>query len=286
MNSSISLLDVSRQPDYYMNVREFPGGVVEACMRVVRPMSQDMMLAENVTSPADLPLSYRTKSAEEAASDREANHKRSVRRARQAIRWLCMEMMADRLLTLTFRGVIDDREYVAEVFKRFVRLYRKFEPDWRYVSVLELQERGSYHLHCAVKGFQRISVVRKCWYIACGGTGQEEGTDTPGSVNITSPVGRWGKGGREWKTGKLAGYLTKYLHKTFDETSSEKKRYWHSRGLSVPVPERHWIFATNMTEALMKFQPLMELAHGLSPDYTKSWLSEDGTTFWMRGRAI
>lgn len=157
-------------------------------------------------------------------------------------------------------------------------------PDWQYVAVLERQQRGAYHIHCAVKGWQRIKFLRACWYKALGGTGDETGENTPGAVNVTNPdKKKWGHTGKQWKVNKLSGYLTKYLSKTFDQSAEEKKRYWHNRDLKPPTKQRFWIGGAGIVSAIQEVVELLELHCGMGPDFNM-WLSTSNDSFWISGR--
>ena len=281
------ILDCEQREDksYYMNVREFANGTVEAVLKTVRPMQMDQAKHRYESHGAfsakhgrldDLP--------DETDSDlvKQQNHNRAVRRAKQSIRFCCKQMQADRLFTLTYRENIQDRERVRADFQNFLRRVRKVYPAWDYVAVLERQERGAYHIHCAVVGWQRVGYLRSCWYKALGGTGNEVGADTPGAVNITSPQKRWGAGVKEWKTEKLAGYLTKYLHKTFEQSDAEKRRFWKSKGVQAPKPERFWVAGSSMYEAIPSAYETLVTFFGVKPDFDM-WLSSSGDCFWLSG---
>lgn len=296
------LLD-NQEKNYYLNIREFASGALEAVLKTVRPMSQESIEASMngcLTSSRFLAIAVpKTEEEKEQQSqtDKAANFNRSIRRARQNIRWLCMVMQADRLFTQTYRGNMEDREQVRQDFMRFLRLIRtgfkvkhadgtKTEyraiPDWQYVAVLEKQDRGSFHIHCAVKGFQYIKTLRAAWYKAIGGNGDETGENTPGAVNVTAPSKRWGTSMREWKTNKLAAYLYKYLGKTFDEAATEKKRYWHAKDLQTPEPQKMWVGGTNIVEGIKSTVRTLELSHGLRPGFDM-WLSTQNDCFWISG---
>lgn len=303
------LLPDETEKNYFVNIREFANGAIEAVVKAVRPLKQDLIdAAMNGTSYAaacaEKGESSRsgfttiTRPAEEIDDyTRSQNHKRSVRRAKQNVRWLCKSMAADRLFTLTYRENVTDRVKVREEFREFLRLIRHgFKvkhadgtvtnypalPGWQYVAVLEKQERGAYHIHCAVKGFQKIKTLRAAWYRAAGGQGDEKGDATPGQVDITSPDKRWGGRSREWKTAKLAGYITKYLEKTFDETSAEKRRYWHSKGIVVAEKKVYWIGGHNVIEAIRDTLRLLRTNYAMRPGFFM-WLSDQEDAVWFSG---
>lgn len=282
MESFVPETDIER--NYYMNIREFPDGSFEAVTRPVRPM-QAAQAAERFAHPGMVTRLHRSDAepVEKSQYEKEDNWSRAVRRARQNIRFLCKQMQANRLLTLTYRECMTDRVSVKRHWQEFLRLVRVEYPEFQYVSVLEIQDRGAFHIHCAVRGWYKYSFLRACWYRAIGGTGREEGEETPGSMNMTAPKTRWGSGVTHWKTNKLAGYLTKYLAKTFDMTSSEKKRYWHSRDLSAPAITRVWLASQNIKEMIPEAVGALQLFLNVRPDWDM-WLSRDGCTFWLAGQ--
>jgi hypothetical protein len=286
--------------DYYMDVREFKSGSIEVVVKVINSMHVGA-----IWSVAD-PNSYSNycksigessstkdrllphSSAEKSDSQKSGDHCRAVRRASKNIRLLVKAIEADRLLTLTYRKNQENREEVKSHFRRFLELIRKGwkgcegQRDWQYVAVLERQERGAYHIHCAVKGWQRISFLRSAWFKTLGGRGNETGEGTPGNIDVTSPQkARWGTQKREWKSGKLAGYLTKYLSKTFDEETSEKRRYWHSKDAVVPVKQRFMLCATTMADAINEIASIIYLHYGLAIDFARSWMSFGGDCLWL-----
>lgn len=284
------ILEQPQEKNYYLNIREFASGSFEATMNLVKPMRAEYTEAIvdglPVVPPCDKPIGFtKPMTEEEEAAKAQANHKRAVRRASQNIRWLCKAMEVDRLLTLTYRENLEDRDQVRRDFQEFLRLVRKQEPEWKYVAVLEKQDRGAFHIHCAVKGFQRIKFIRKCWYQALGGFGDEQGAVTPGQVDITSPKKRWGSGVKEWATEKLAGYITKYLAKTFDETAAEKRRYWAAKGVSAPPVRRLWVGGANMFEAIQSCLATLELDCGLRGVDFDWWLSSNLDCLWISGKA-
>lgn len=281
---------IEQSKNYYLTVRQFSSGSFEAVMKLVKPMSSEYTEALvdglPVSSPWDRPVGF-TKELTQAEQDAKdaASHARSVRRAKQSIRWLCKSMQADRLFTLTYRKNEEDREQVRADFQEFLRLVRKRIPAWQYVAVLEKQDRGAYHIHCAVKGWQQISYLRKCWYVALGGAGDETGENTPGQVDVTSPQKKWGGGGREWKSEKLAGYITKYIAKTFDQALSEKRRYWSSRGIQKPEPRRMWVGGSNIFDAIKSCLGTLYFDVGLEGVDFNWWLSTKNDVLWIAGGA-
>lgn len=276
--------------DYYAKVTKMLSGGVEVVLKCVRPMMQENRAEQFANC---FPVSNRPKeekSASEIEHEKRANHRRAVRKAKQTTRFLVEQMQADRLFTLTYRENVDDREKVKADFKRFLRLVRegwKGCPgidNWQYVAVLERQERGAYHVHCAVRGYQPVKFLRKCWYKALGADAEAKGEDTPGQVDITSPRNSTGKSRkREWATRRLSCYIVKYMQKTFDETTTEKNRYWRSKDIEAPQVYRQWLVATNLGEAISALYKHLEIAEGFRVQ--KHWNSDDQCIYWCYGIA-
>ena len=293
------------EKNYYLNLREFASGEFEAILKAARPMKIEAMNAsmtgtdyasacrehgETSFSVRGAGFKVRKKDDEDRSDfERQSNLNRAVRRSKQNIRWLCKAMNADRLFTLTYRENQTDREQARADFTRFLRLVRSGwrgqvgVPDWQYVAVLEKQERGAFHIHCAVKGWQRINYLRQCWYKALGCAPDVSGENTPGNVDVTNPdKARWGHTGRQWKVNKLAGYLTKYLSKTFDEAATEKRRYWHCRDLVQPVKQRFWISGDKMADAIKSTIELLDFHVGLGDSFNH-WISTLNDSYWIAG---
>lgn len=291
--------------NYYLNLREFASGEFEAILKVAKPMKLEAMqasmngtsyaqaCAENGVSAAETgEFRYKKDKSEEEQSqfDKDQSLARAVRRSKQNIRWLCKAMEADRLFTLTYRENQLDREQARADFTKFLRLVRSGwrgqvgVPGWKYVAVLEKQERGAYHIHCAVKGWQRINFLRTAWHKALGFKEEQTGPNSPGNVNVTNPdKARWGHTGREWKVNKLAGYLTKYLSKTFDSAAAEKRRYWHCRDVIQPKKQRFWVSGSDIVQAIKSTIGLLDFHVGLGKTFTH-WLSTSNDSYWIAGQ--
>lgn len=285
------------EKNYYLKLTEFANGNLEACLKVVRPMKQEQLeacingttYATACAEAGGIAYNRVIRKATEAEQEerRKANIDRSVRRSRQSIRYRAHQMSADRLLTLTVRDNVEDRDYMHKAFTKFLRLvragYKERKGHFDYVAVLEKQERGALHIHLAVRGFQPINFLRKCWYKALDGQGNEQGEHTPGAVNVTSAdKSKWGHTGRQWKSKKLVGYLCKYLGKTFGAEDKEKRRYWSSADIKVPKSQLLWIAGEDITTAIVSTIRTLKLACGLRSDFTH-WLSNSGDTYWIAG---
>lgn len=229
---------------------------------------------------------------EQAERDKE-NRQRAAKQARIRVRHLVKSIAADHMLTFSYRENVTDREKIAADWKRFVRIFRHRYPDWKYVSVHEKQDRGSFHFHVAVAGKQDIRWLLRCWLIAIGQPeldvsawlvgGVKLGEKSLGAVNVEAPNRRWGGGTRkQWKRDKLAGYLTKYIGKEFEEAAKGSKKYWHSRNIDAPQITRFWLRATTYYDAIKE-------AHDLIYDSGATSLSMWGDYYaqviWITGEA-
>lgn len=271
------------QKDYQTTVRKFQSGLVEVETHVIRAMSR---IAISERWLRFNPVSMRPKEEEELTEEEmqrkaEENKARAVRRARQRLRWLIKAAGADHLLTLTYRDIMDDLDRLKKDWKAFVRLVRARYPDWQFVCIRELQDRGAFHLHVAVVGRQDIKYIRRCWYKVLGASPDAQGEETPGQIDVRGPSKRWGGKGYQWKADKLAGYLGKYLHKCFDqETDKGAKRYWASREIELPEAQKIWLGATSFPQAV---EMTHDLARALGVQNLTMWASESYASIWMSG---
>ncbi|MDD5299919.1 MAG: hypothetical protein PHD65_05420 [Gallionella sp.] len=218
------------------------------------------------------------------------NRQRATKRARQNVRHLVKAAFADHMLTFNYRENVTDRAAVVKDWHEFVRLFRIRFPDWTYLAVLEKQERGSYHIHVAVKGRQNIKWALRCWLKAIGqpaeeindwyNNGNKLGTRSLGNVDVQAPKARWGGTHKLWKRDKLSSYLTKYIGKEFDESTKGAKKYWASRNIEKPVTERFWLKATNFLEAIKEAH---DLIYSRRADNISMWADASAGVVWITG---
>jgi hypothetical protein len=102
------------------------------------------------------------------SENRAVNLDRCIRRAKAKIRRKVMAGGLDHLLTLTYRVNITDRWRAWADFTKFIRLVHRHFPEWPYVVVYETQKRGAIHFHVAVKGFQKVELLRGLWLSLVG----------------------------------------------------------------------------------------------------------------------
>ncbi|MGQ0667079.1 MAG: rolling circle replication-associated protein [Nitrospiraceae bacterium] len=159
------------------------------------------------------------------SANKEQNEKRAQARAKGEIRRRCLSIGADHLITLTYRDNVEDRERVLTDLERLRCMLSRVGYPMPYVAVLECQKRGAIHSHLAVRGFQDIRLLRRCWYKIVG--------KAQGQVNVkgprpgTSPV-------------KLARYLSKYISKAIDSQPREFEEHRYFCSLGIVVPTEHY----------------------------------------------
>jgi hypothetical protein len=166
---------------------------------------------------------------EEMADRVERNQDRSCRRSRSKVRRLVKFKRLDSMLTLTYQDVQADRQLAQRHLTAFVRRVRKFIPDFEYVAVDELQKRGAYHWHLAVRKLQAGFWVRGVYVHSWRLFRAIWRSVIKGGGNIdVQAAGKPGRG-----VHKLAGYLTKYISKGFLTSKKNQNRYQTS-GHDVP----------------------------------------------------
>lgn len=169
--------------------------------------------------------------------DRERSQESAARRAKQEVRHKCKAMAINALWTLTFRENVTDREMALRCLDRFRRRVASVIPGWRYIAVLERQNRGAYHVHIAThalpkqltdKGVKVKSwnVMRAIWRSVAGKLG--------GNFDEAKRTGRWGTGKPMRGAGAIARYIAGYVAKDMRESELNRKRYSASKGIEVP----------------------------------------------------
>jgi len=103
----------------------------------------------------------------ESASDREEENRRlTTRRARENIRRLSLMNFSkhSKFITLTFEDNLTDVKEANGKFKAFIRKLRTYKDDFKYISVIEFQERGAVHYHMISNlPYIKNSDLRKIW---------------------------------------------------------------------------------------------------------------------------
>lgn len=179
-------------------------------------------------------------------------------------------------MTLTNRANVEDRDRVLHDLERLRRARSRSGCSMPYVAVLERQQRGALHPHLAVKGFQDVRLLRRCWYKIVG-NGQ-------GQVNVKGP--RPGSSPM-----KLARYLSKYISKDFDKMPREfeEHRYFCSLGVKIPTDKVELTFMLHTQNVERRMHRLMFLGTlrrvgaccGLS-----EWMGGSGAYGWRQDLKI
>jgi hypothetical protein len=161
--------------------------------------------------------------------DIEKNRERAARRAKKRIRHSCKSAKFDRMLTLTTRDSIFDRDEFQRMIEKFIRLVRKASGDaMPYVLTVEKHDsiktseakRGSLHAHVAVRGRQDYKLLQSIWnHRVCGGRG---------FVRVSN-------GTKKMNSGSIASYISKYISKSISDVAANKKSYWISHNIAAPV---------------------------------------------------
>lgn len=274
-------------PEYWCKVVRLPHGQVEVS---VTPANRETIINLRMGFNPLLDSPRKRRTVEEQAERDAENRARAAKRARQSVRHLVKSLFADHMLTFSYRDNVEDRAKVAADWKEFVRLFRLRYPDWRYLAVLEKQERGALHIHVAVTGKQDIKWLLRCWLLAIGQTpeqvadwyirGIKLGSQSLGAVNVEPPKRRWGGTSKKWQRNKLAGYLTKYIGKEFEESDKGAKKYWHSRNVIRPVVEKFWLTATTYAQAVEQAHDIV-MYSGCST--MSMWGDHHAGVIWITG---
>jgi hypothetical protein len=173
-------------------------------------------------------------------------------RAARKVRHLCLEIQADRLLTLTSRNLLTDYDQLTATWKRFMRILENAAEKFEYIAVPELHKNGEhYHIHVAINGYVRADMLRRCWQIALGGKGDEKGQNALGNVDLKTRR-RKGQSESDLTVG-VAKYISKYITKSYIEHHQfNRKRYWAPRSIKLPEASGEWMQAENIDQAVQE----------------------------------
>lgn len=196
------------------------------------------------------------------SENREASEELSARRAKQKVRDCCKAISADRMVTLTYRENMVDRDRALKHFKAFCRRLGKVKK-FHYVAVIEQQERGALHFHIAVRGRQCYALLRSIWQrvVGLGPDGQQMA-----QANVRDPhsFGFDVKGAH-----RLASYISKYCGKVMDCRDLNEKRYFRSRG--IVLPELQYWRLPNCTCMLDAVHAAFRMIEGHAMENLDTW---------------
>lgn len=208
------------------------------------------------------PANTRPRAKRGESDERLRNEEDAGQRAKRRVRDCCKAISADRMVTLTYRENMTDRERALKDWKAFCRRLGKVNK-FHYVAVIEEQERGSLHFHVAVRGRQNYVLLRSIWQrvVGLGPSGEQMG-----QVNVRDPhkLGFGAKGAH-----RLAGYIAKYCGKEMASRDLNEKRYFTSRGIVVPEME-YWRLP-NCTCMLDAVHAAFRMIEGHSMEGLDTW---------------
>jgi len=211
--------------------------------------------------------------------DRERNKARAERRAVQQVRLLAKAMGVNSLLTFTYRANVQDRDLVLKHLDRLRRRMVDLFGEWRYLAVLEKQDRGAYHIHVgthALPAFvHRAGVKLKSWPVMLQIWRHITG-ELGGSFHEAKHLKRWGSRKVKHGAGSIARYLAKYLSKDFAESDLNRKRFTRSQAVALPEA-----YKAQWEAAKVDVRELIELAFaGLGQRIARVWFDAERCVFF------
>jgi hypothetical protein len=279
-------------------IKAYPGDRMELVCR-----STDLQRVINASDPWVRPRGKREAGGEVKPDDLA----RSSKRARQAVRDVCMSMEADRMATFSTRVAISF-DALCVRWHRFVQAYTRHVKRtlpkeeaasfrFLYCGVPELhtgqqwEKKGlvdialvsefHYHLHVATSGLFHLGIANAIWYALCAADNLDHSVN--GSIHIKRFTARKPT---DDVVSILAGYISKYLGKEM-AASFNRKSYWAARGLRAEV---HQV----ILDAERKGDEWFDVQCELSQRYGINWTSilmthegcffglPDGEGFWLK----
>ena len=232
---------------WFVKTTDFGNGHREACVYPQRPdPSRTLERAIERDCRALAPR---------GEGDREASIAAACRRAKQRVRQTCKAMAVNSLWTLTYRENQTDRDLCLKHLDAFRRRVVDLLGQWRYVAVLERQERGAWHVHLATHALPRVllrggvrakswDVMRAVWRSVTGELG--------GNFDEAKRRGRWGTHKRIKGAHGIAAYIAGYVAKDIEASPLNRKRYSRSEGTELPAPVRREFSADTHLAELIK----------------------------------
>jgi hypothetical protein len=149
----------------------------------------------------------------------EENRRRAARRAKTQVRRYCVANRLRRLVTLTYGPPFcTSHDQVVRDVGDFIRKLRRvlgLKGPIPYVWVPELHKDGQrYHVHVVVDRFLPKPVLRQCW--------------PHGFVDIREVRNRGRAKGEAMR--RVAGYVAKYVSKTYEDGGAGRHRYEVGQG--------------------------------------------------------
>ncbi|AKN68208.1 hypothetical protein ACP92_11765 [Herbaspirillum seropedicae] len=205
------------------------------------------------------------------SENRERNDETAGRAAKKRVRQACKTIGADRMITLTYRQNMIDRDTALKHWGRFRRRMGKHR-QFLYVAVIEEQERGAIHFHVTVHGRQRYHLLRGIWAQVVGKDGAGRSMS---NIDVRNPPKfGFGKDGVH----KLAAYIAKYCTKDMPCRTLNQKRYFCFRG--IPKPEvTAWPLAC--TQAVDAVRTAFLIAEGGCMEGVQYWYKKRLSVMWI-----
>lgn len=263
----------SEAPRVHLRARDFGNGHRECLLMVRKPGNAFDVLERAIDRDVRAPRAKR------GEGDRAASIESAVRRARQGVRLKAKAMAVNSLWTLTYRENVTDRRIVRRHIKSFVQAVRRVLGDWRYIAVLEKQERGAYHVHLATHALPaRIqhrghslkswNLLRSMWRSIVGPLG--------GNFDEAKAERRWRKRATKVGASKIASYLSGYVAKDFAGSPLNVQRYSSSEDIALPAVLAEQFSGDRITAHLL------ELAYAAVGDcITGAWFDRERGVFFI-----
>lgn len=235
-----------------VKVTAYPDGVAVSAWR--RPN------AELSTSCAAAVESSQESSCSSETETEKSRYDSSIRRSKRLLAHRARCMGVHSLWTFTKRGKFSSADHLWHAWALFrKRMRRRYPQGWNFVAVPELHSDGeTWHLHVAFDRWVWVGTLRRFWYQALGGAGDETGDATPGSVNVKS-VKRGHSNAR-----RVSSYIAAYVGKGFERGGSNRRVFAASVGLHpIGVSRWHGPFESGPTEMAFAVGKWLYQHHGV-----------------------
>jgi len=211
----------------------------------------------------------RTKRGE--SENRERNESVAGRAAKKRVRQACKTIGADRMITLTYRENMTDRETALKHLDNSDDACANM-PNFTMLRSLKSKKRGALHFHIAVHGRQSYHLLRAIWSSIVG---VDEQGRSMSNIDVRNPSKfGFGKDGIH----RLAAYIAKYCAKEMDCRELDQKRYFASRG--IPKPDvQSWPIAS--VTALGAVQTAFAIAESGLLDGAQFWYNKALDVIWI-----
>ena len=175
------------------------------------------------------------------------NRAKAMHRAKTDIRRLINANACDlsKFITLTFAENMTDLDYCNYEFEKFIKKIKYRYDDFKYIVVVEFQQRGAVHYHMLCNlPYVKSNDLTRIW--------------GNGFIKIN----------RIDRVTNLGAYVTKYMQKDLSDTRLEKRKcYFTSRNLEKPIEiTQKKEIEQLVTVLLQEIKPIFE--NTFNNDYT------------------